>query len=121
MNRLLKDEMHPELLTQGPDYEGLLEDQRSRMLLISRKHTRTDLDHKIDNGKDLPHQTGPKVQTVQRCPCHSAPRCKIQAGKAYLKRHNPVANIIYGNIFAVYELEVPGSKWTTPLKVIEND
>uniref|UniRef100_A0A3Q3W6R8 Pentraxin family member n=1 Tax=Mola mola TaxID=94237 RepID=A0A3Q3W6R8_MOLML len=30
--------------------------------------TRTELEHKINTGRGLPHQTGPKVQTVQRCP-----------------------------------------------------
>uniref|UniRef100_A0A3Q3WTG3 Transposase Tc1-like domain-containing protein n=1 Tax=Mola mola TaxID=94237 RepID=A0A3Q3WTG3_MOLML len=30
--------------------------------------TRTGLEHESDRARGLPHQTGPKVQTVQRCP-----------------------------------------------------
>ena len=40
--------------------------------------------------------------------------------KAYMQRYNQVAGIIHRNICANYGLEVPGSRWETPSKVIEN-
>ena len=43
------------------------------------------------------------------------------AGKAYLEHYNQVADIVHRNICAEYRLEVPGSKWTTLPKVIENN
>ena len=42
-------------------------------------------------------------------------------GKADMERHNQVAGIIHRNIYAEYGLEVSGSRWKTPLKVIENE
>ena len=42
-------------------------------------------------------------------------------GKAYLEGHNQVAGIIHRNISAEYGLEVPGSRWETPSKMIENE
>ncbi|TWW76591.1 hypothetical protein D4764_13G0012530 [Takifugu flavidus] len=42
------------------------------------------------------------------------------AGKAYMERHNQVAGIVYRNICTEYGLEVPGSRWETPPKVLEN-
>ncbi|TWW69232.1 hypothetical protein D4764_18G0000380 [Takifugu flavidus] len=42
------------------------------------------------------------------------------AGKAYMERHNQVAGIVYRNICTEYGLEVPGSRWETPPKVVEN-
>ena len=45
----------------------------------------------------------------------------MQVGKVHLERHNEVAGIVYRSIYAKYELGVPGSKWATPSKVIEND
>ena len=56
-------------------------------------------------------------QTVQ----HIVAGCKMQAGIAYIERHNQVAGIVYRNICAVYGLEVPKSKWETPPKAVEND
>ncbi|TWW61003.1 hypothetical protein D4764_05G0010930 [Takifugu flavidus] len=47
-------------------------------------------------------------------------RCKILAGKTYMERHNQVAGIVYRNICTEYGLEVPGSRWETPPKVLEN-
>ncbi|TWW69265.1 COP9 signalosome complex subunit 1 [Takifugu flavidus] len=43
------------------------------------------------------------------------------AGKAYMERHNQVAGIVYRNICTEYGLEVPGSRWETPPKVLENE
>ena len=43
------------------------------------------------------------------------------AGKAYLQRHNQVSSIVSRNICTEYALNIPGSKWTPPPKMIEND
>ncbi len=56
-------------------------------------------------------------ETVQ----HITAGCKMQAGSAYMERHNQVAVIVYRNICHEYGLEVPRSKWKTPPKVVEND
>ncbi|XP_055368950.1 uncharacterized protein LOC129604859 [Betta splendens] len=45
---------------------------------------------------------------------HITAGCKMLAGKAYMKRHNQVAGIVYRNICAEYGLETPRSKWETP-------
>ena len=42
-------------------------------------------------------------------------------GKSDMECHNHVAGIIHRNICAKYGLEVPGSRWETPPKVIENE
>ncbi|TWW67366.1 hypothetical protein D4764_02G0004070 [Takifugu flavidus] len=42
------------------------------------------------------------------------------AGKAYMERHNQVAGIVYRKFCTKYGLEVPGSRWETPPKVVEN-
>ncbi len=47
--------------------------------------------------------------------------CKMQAGTAYMGRHNQVAGIVYKNIWTEYGLEVLRSGWTTPPKVVKND
>ena len=52
---------------------------------------------------------------------HITAACKMLAGKAYLERHNQGGGIVYRSICTEYGLEVPGSKWTTPPKVIENN
>ncbi|TWW59398.1 hypothetical protein D4764_06G0009280 [Takifugu flavidus] len=51
---------------------------------------------------------------------HITAGCRMLAGKAYMERHNQVAGIVYRNICTEYGLEVPGSRWETPLKVLEN-
>uniref|UniRef100_A0A669EZW7 Reverse transcriptase domain-containing protein n=1 Tax=Oreochromis niloticus TaxID=8128 RepID=A0A669EZW7_ORENI len=56
-------------------------------------------------------------ETIQ----HITAGCKMLAGKAYMERHNQVAGIVYRNICAEYNLEVPRSKWETPPRVMEND
>uniref|UniRef100_A0A3P9CTW7 C2H2-type domain-containing protein n=1 Tax=Maylandia zebra TaxID=106582 RepID=A0A3P9CTW7_9CICH len=38
-----------------------------------------------------------------------------------MERHNQVAGIVYRNICAEYNLEVPRSKWEMPPRVVEND
>lgn len=43
------------------------------------------------------------------------------SGTSHLERHNKVAGIEYRNICAEYELEAPGTQWTTSPKVFEND
>ena len=45
----------------------------------------------------------------------------MQAGRAYTERHSQVSGIVYRDICAKYELEVPKSNWETPPKVVEND
>ena len=52
---------------------------------------------------------------------HITAGCKMLAGKAYMERHNQVASIIHRHICTEYGLEVPGSRWKTPPKVIQND
>ncbi|TWW69428.1 ATP-dependent Clp protease proteolytic subunit, mitochondrial [Takifugu flavidus] len=59
---------------------------------------------------------GDAPETVQ----HITAGCKMLAGKAYMERHNQVAGIVYRNICTEYGLEVPGSRWETPTKVLEN-
>ena len=44
----------------------------------------------------------------------------LLAGKAYMEHRNQVAGIIHRNICVKYELNVQGSRWKTPPKVIEN-
>ena len=56
-------------------------------------------------------------ETIQ----HITAGCKMLAGKAYMERHNQVASIVHRNICTEYGLEVPGSRWKTPPKVIQND
>ena len=56
-------------------------------------------------------------ETIQ----HITAGCKMLAGKAYMERHNQVAGIVYRNICAEYNLEVPRSKWEMPPRVMEND
>ncbi|TWW62748.1 hypothetical protein D4764_04G0013950 [Takifugu flavidus] len=51
---------------------------------------------------------------------HITAGCKMLAGKAYMERHNQVAGIVYRNICTKYGWEVPGSRWETPPKVVEN-
>ena len=46
---------------------------------------------------------------------------KMQEGKAYLELNSQVTAIIYRNSCADYRLEVPGSRWATAPKVIENN
>lgn len=41
--------------------------------------------------------------------------------RAYIKRHNQVAGLIYRNICADYGLEVARSKWEMPTMVVEKD
>ncbi|XP_078022977.1 uncharacterized protein LOC144462717 [Epinephelus lanceolatus] len=55
-------------------------------------------------------------ETVQ----HIVAGCKMQAGSAYMERHNQVAGIVYRNICTQYELEVPKSRCDTPPNVVEN-
>ena len=75
--------------------------------------TRTDLEPKIDRGREsTPDRTHPP-ETEQ----HVTTGWAMQAGKAYLERHNQ-AGIVYRNICSEYGLELPGSKWTTPPKGI---
>ena len=45
----------------------------------------------------------------------------MQVGMVYLELHNQVVSIVYKIICAKYELELPGSKWTTPPRLIENN
>ena len=45
----------------------------------------------------------------------------MQAGTAYLWHYNQLAGIVYRNIFPDYRLEIPGSKWVPPPKVVENN
>ncbi|TWW69263.1 hypothetical protein D4764_18G0000690 [Takifugu flavidus] len=59
---------------------------------------------------------GDAPETVQ----HITAGCKMLAGKAYMERHNQVAGIVYRNICTEYGLEVPGTRWETPPKVVEN-
>ncbi|TWW73493.1 hypothetical protein D4764_15G0008870 [Takifugu flavidus] len=59
---------------------------------------------------------GDAPETVQ----HITAGCKMFAGKAYMERHNQVAGIVYRNICTEYGLEVPGSRWETTPKVLEN-
>ncbi|XP_076610522.1 uncharacterized protein LOC143335176 [Chaetodon auriga] len=56
-------------------------------------------------------------ETIQ----HITAGCKMLAGKAYMECHNQVASIIHRNICTEYGLEVPGSRWKTPPKVIQNN
>ncbi|TWW71259.1 hypothetical protein D4764_17G0007420 [Takifugu flavidus] len=70
-------------------------------------HTRQDPRCRL--GGDAP-------ETVQ----HITAGCKMLAGKAYMERHNQVAGIVYRNICTEYGLEVPGSRWETPPKMLEN-
>ncbi|TWW67382.1 hypothetical protein D4764_02G0004230 [Takifugu flavidus] len=60
---------------------------------------------------------GDAPETVQ----HITAGCKMLAGKAYMERHNQVAGIVYRNICTEYGLEVPGTRWETPPKVVENE
>ena len=41
-------------------------------------------------------------------------------GKADMERHNQVAGRVHRKIYAEYELEVLGSRWETPPKVVAN-
>ncbi|TWW76583.1 hypothetical protein D4764_13G0012450 [Takifugu flavidus] len=45
---------------------------------------------------------------------------KSMDGKAYMEWDNQVSGIVYRSICTEYGLEVPGSRWETPLKVPEN-
>ncbi|TWW59309.1 hypothetical protein D4764_06G0008390 [Takifugu flavidus] len=60
---------------------------------------------------------GDAPETVQ----HITAGCKMLAGKAYMEWHNQVAGIVYRNICTEYGLEVPGTRWETPPKVVENE
>ncbi|TWW67367.1 hypothetical protein D4764_02G0004080 [Takifugu flavidus] len=51
---------------------------------------------------------------------HITAGCKMLAGKADIEWHNQVAVIVYRNICTECGLEVPGSRWETPPKVVEN-
>ena len=45
-----------------------------------------------------------------------------EAGRqTYMEHHNQAGGIIHRNICAEYRLKVPGSRWETPPKVIENE
>ena len=52
---------------------------------------------------------------------HITAGCKMQAGKANLELHNQVTGIVYRKYCAEYGLDVPGLKWVTYPKLIEND
>ena len=80
--------------------------------------------------KDSADCLRPKVCHTRQDPrcrlCNCAPEtlqhitadCKIQAGRAYMERHNNVAAIVSRNICDKYtRLAAPGSKWETPQKV----
>ncbi|XP_078017068.1 uncharacterized protein LOC144458442 [Epinephelus lanceolatus] len=56
-------------------------------------------------------------ETVQ----HIVAGCTMQAGSAYMERHNQVPGIVYRNICTQYRLKVPKSQWDTPPKVDENN
>ena len=57
-----------------------------------------------------------------REPCqHIVVGRKMQAGTAYMERHNHMAGIVCRNICAEYRLEVSESKCELPPKVVEND
>lgn len=57
------------------------------------------------------------METIQ----HIVAGCKIQAGNAYIWKHNLVTVIGYRNICAAYGLEVPKSRCEIPPKVVENN
>ena len=44
----------------------------------------------------------------------------MQAWKAYTKRHNHVADIVYRNLCTEYGLDPTKLRWETPQKVVEN-
>lgn len=56
-------------------------------------------------------------ETVQ----HIIAGCNTQAGSVFINRHSQVAGIVQRNICAEYGLEIPMSRWDTPLKVVENN
>ena len=80
----------------------------TRSIEAGNYHTRQDSRCRLC--KDAP-------ETVQ----HIIAGCKMQAGTAYMERHNQVAGIVYRNICTEFGLEVPRSEWKTPPKVVEND
>ena len=72
--------------------------------------TRTGPKHKDHRGQDLPEEIRPKVQLCKDAPetvQHIVAGCKMQAGSAYMERHNQVAGIVYRNIWTQYGLEGP--------------
>ena len=52
---------------------------------------------------------------------HIISGCKILAGKAYLERHNQVANILHRNISKEFGFDVSANWWDLPEKVCENE
>lgn len=66
----------------------------------------------------LPHQTGPKLPTVQRCPWNNTTH---NTGTAYLDCHIKEASKVYRNICVECGLEVPGLKWLTHQKRTDNE
>ena len=72
----------------------------TRSIEVGIYHTRQDPRCRLC--KDAP-------ETVQ----HIIAGCKMQAGTAYMERHNQVAGIVYRNICTEYGLEVPRSEWKT--------
>lgn len=62
----------------------------------------TGSEYKSDRVWNLLHHEESEVQAVQRSPFDNltqGPGFKMLAGKAYMKHHNQVAGIMYGNIF----------------------
>lgn len=84
---------------------------------------RPGLEHKIDRGRGLPHQTGPKIQPVEGCPWDiTALKSGVQdEGSTTYLDHKQVDEIVYSNVCTKYGLEVLGSKWMASPKVIEKD
>lgn len=46
-------------------------------------------------------------------------RYKMQAGTIYMKRYNEVIAIVYRNICAKFEVELPNSQWDTSHEVVD--
>ena len=76
-------------------------------------------------GQCLPHQTWrPGADRAKLSPRQCSKKqqgARSRPVKANLECHNQMAGIGYRNIYAEYGLQVPGSKWATLPKVIEND
>ena len=80
--------------------------------------------HKIYGGRIYHTRQDPRCRLYKQCAPetvqHITASCKMQAGKADMEHHNQLTGIMHKNICIKYGLEVPGSRWGTPPKVIEN-